>query len=113
MKIAETSVPAWRGCPIGRRHDFRAEALSMATQQWVVVVGDQHLHRIDAVVEDLEAAGLHVQQVLGILGQITGHAESAGTAEDPLRGRLAAVRGVESVAAAQQYSVGPPDAELQ
>ena len=85
----------------------------MTTQQWVVTVDDQHLHRLDAIVGDLEAAGLHVEQVLRSLGQITGHAESAGTAEGTVQESLTAVTGVESVASAQQFSVGPPDSEIQ
>lgn len=85
----------------------------MAAQQWVVTVDDEHLHRLDAIVEDLESAGLHVEQVLRALGQITGRAQSAGTAEGSVQGKLAAVGGVESVEAVQQYRVGPPDAEIQ
>lgn len=85
----------------------------MARQQWVVTVGDEHLHRLDAIVDDLEAAGLHVEQVLRVLGQITGRAEAADSAEGSLQRRLSTVTGVESVDSARQHSVGPPDAEIQ
>ena len=47
----------------------------MVGQQWVVTVGDEHLHRLDAIVDELKAAGLQVDQVLRILGQITGRAD--------------------------------------
>ena len=85
----------------------------MARQRWVVTVGDEHLHRLDAIVDDLEAAGLHVEQVLRVLGQITGRAEAADSAEGSLQRRLSTVIGVESVDSARQHSVGPPDAEIQ
>lgn len=82
----------------------------MVGQQWVVTVGDEHLHRLDAIVDELEAAGLQVDQVLRILGQITGRADAA---EGALHRRLSTVTGVESVDSARQHSVGPPDAEIQ
>ncbi|MGO1548820.1 MAG: hypothetical protein ACTHWO_03275 [Nesterenkonia sp.] len=78
-----------------------------------MTVGDEHLHRLDAIVDELEAAGLQVDQVLRILGQITGRADAADTAEGALHRRLSTVTGVESVDSARQHSVGPPDAEIQ
>ncbi|GAA4836267.1 hypothetical protein [Garicola koreensis] len=85
----------------------------MARQQWIVTVRDDHRDQIDTVIGELEAAGLQVEQVLGILGQITGRAGTVGSDEGTVHSRLSAVAGVESVDSAQQYSVGPPDAEIQ
>lgn len=85
----------------------------MAAQQWVVTVSDDHRDQIDTVIGDLEAAGLHVEQVLGMLGKITGRTDTVGSDAGTVRRRLSAVDGVESVDSTQQYSVGPPDAGVQ
>lgn len=90
----------------------------MRGQEWVITVGDQELHRLDEIVAELESAGLEVIRVLRSLGQITGRtqAETAGEArpDGAVASELfAAVSGVDSVDAAQQYRINPPDAEIQ
>jgi hypothetical protein len=72
-----------------------------------VTVGDDHRDGLDAVVENLRASGLRVDQVLGTLGIVTGSASD--DALDALRG----VEGVASVDAQLTHRLPPPDADVQ
>jgi hypothetical protein len=74
----------------------------MDEQVIVTVTGD-----IDAVVEQLRAAGMNVGQVLGEIGIVTGSVDSER------RTALAAVAGVVAVEPAQRVQLEPPDAEVQ
>lgn len=81
----------------------------MAAQEWVITVSDQYVECLDEVVSDLEAVGLRTSGVLRSLGQITGETASTQESADSVRQELAAVDGVASVDAAQQYRVPPID----
>ncbi|WP_120003032.1 hypothetical protein [Nesterenkonia muleiensis] len=90
----------------------------MSEKEWIVTVDDQDLHRLDEIVAELESAGLEVIRVLRSLGQVTGRTQTkdavgGSAAEDSAPEPLAAVSGVVSVDAVQQYSIKPPDAEVQ
>ena len=68
----------------------------------VTVTGDA-----DAVAEQLRAAGVNVEQVLGEIGVITGSVPAGR------RAALADVPGVLSVEAEQGFQLPPSDAEIQ
>lgn len=90
----------------------------MSEKEWIVTVDDQDLHRLDEIVAELESAGLEVIRVLRSLGQVTGRTQTEDAvggsgAEDSAPEPLAAVSGVVSVDAVQQYSIKPPDAGVQ
>lgn len=88
----------------------------MAEQQWVITVDEEHLEGIDAVVTELEAAGLVVDRVLRSLGQITGHTQTSPGVQTQTAGAapsFSAVPGVASADGAQRHHIAPPDAEVQ
>jgi len=68
----------------------------------VTVSGDA-----DAVAQELRAAGMSVDQVLGAAGVVTGSV-AAGK-----RASLADLSGVASVEAEHAFQIAPPDAEVQ
>lgn len=73
----------------------------------VVSVDDDHLGQIDEVVERLQAAGMHVEQVLHPVGVIT------GSVDDPRLTLLSAVPGVAAVEPQRAFRLPPPDADIQ
>ena len=77
------------------------------TVGYIVTVQSQYLGRVQEVTELLESAGMHVERVLGTLGQIIGRAE-----EDK-RPTLAGVEGVQSVDPQRQFRIPPPESEIQ
>ena len=72
-----------------------------------VTVGDDHRATLDGVVENLRASGMEVEQVLGMLGIVTGSAPAE--ALDALRG----VEGVASVDEQLTHRLPPPDSPVQ
>lgn len=72
-----------------------------------VTVDDDHLASIDAIVDQLRAAGMQVDQVLRPVGVITGSV--AGSK----RASVDAVPGVAAVEDETSYQIAPPDAEVQ
>lgn len=105
------------GAGLSRVPDFAQLAggglrAAMAEQEWVITVKDAHLHRLDEVVADLEAAGLRVERVLKMLGQVTGRTVTTEKTPDEDRASLASAAGVASVDAAVQHRLRPaPDGE--
>ncbi|GAB3843183.1 hypothetical protein [Nesterenkonia populi] len=85
----------------------------MAEKEWVITVKDDHLHRLDEVVAELEAAGLRVDRVLSLLGQVTGRTSMDEEAPDAGRASLCSALGVASVDAAVQHRLDPPDSAVQ
>ncbi|MGJ9373657.1 hypothetical protein [Nesterenkonia sp. CF4.4] len=88
----------------------------MTEQQWIITVDEEHLDGIDAVVTELEAAGLVVDRVLRSLGQITGHTSASQGVQTQTSGgspSFSAVPGVASADGAQRHHIAPPDAEVQ
>jgi methylmalonyl-CoA mutase cobalamin-binding subunit len=73
----------------------------------VVIVTGAHRAQIEQVTDALRAAGLHVTQVLGQLGQVVG-----AVAEDRLDA-LRAVDGVQSVDRSGKVRIAPPDSSVQ
>lgn len=71
----------------------------------VVTVDDKHLDSLPDVVEQLRDRGLQVEQVLEMLGTVTGTAADA----DALR----TVEGVQSVSQEESYQISPPEEEIQ
>ena len=73
-----------------------------------VSIDDAHLGSMPSVVRELQARGLHVEQVLDVLGVVTGSFddEACGHA---LRG----VPGVSSVDGSLTYQLPPPTADVQ
>jgi precorrin-6B methylase 2 len=72
-----------------------------------VTVADSHRTDPDAVARRLELAGMQVEQILTVVGIITG-----SVAEE----QIAALEAVEGVAAIERqtgFQLPPPDAEVQ
>jgi hypothetical protein len=72
-----------------------------------VTVADSHAGDVGAVAQRLELAGMQVEQVLTVLGIITGSVDET---------RATALEAVEGVAAIEQqtgFQLPPPDAEVQ
>lgn len=84
-----------------------AEDVEAEDVEVVVVLGDDALDRLDAVVESLAAQGLAVTGVQAALGTVSGH-----VARSALQG-LSAVAGVEAVEQARTFQLPPPDADVQ
>lgn len=72
-----------------------------------VTVDDDRLADIDSVADDLRAAGLTVDQVLGAVGIITGSAPA------DKRRSVERVAGVSAVEDENTFQLPPPDAEIQ
>ena len=77
------------------------------TTRITVTIDDDHLARADEVADQLRAAGMTVEQVLGTVGIITG---SVGPDQ---RASLEAVPGVAAVEDETTFQIAPPDAEVQ
>ncbi len=77
------------------------------TTRITVTIDDDHLARADEVADQLRAAGMTVEQVLGTVGIITG---SVGPGQ---RASLEAVPGVAAVEDETTFQIAPPDAEVQ
>jgi hypothetical protein len=75
--------------------------------QLSVTVDDGHLPALDAVVAQLRAHGMQVEQVLEGLGVVTGSAPST------VRDALTAVEGVVSVDEQLTHRLPPPDSPVQ
>lgn len=71
-----------------------------------VTVDAEHLDRIDAIVAALERRGMHVGQVHGAVGVISGTVDGDGRS-------LGAVPGVSSVEEARTFRIPRPDAPVQ
>jgi hypothetical protein len=72
-----------------------------------VTVDDVHRERIEAVADQLRAAGMRIQQVLPTLGIIT------GTIPENRPGAIANVTGVVQVEDQETFQLPPPDADIQ
>ena len=72
-----------------------------------VTVHDDHLGRIEALADQLRAAGMQVDQVLSSIGIITGEVT------DAQRRAIAGLPGVAAVENQQEYQLPPPDADIQ
>ncbi len=77
------------------------------TSRITVTIDDDHVSRANEVADQLRAAGMTVEQVLGTVGIITGSVESAQ------RASLEAVPGVAAVEEETTFQIAPPDAEIQ
>ncbi|MDQ4105125.1 MAG: ketohydroxyglutarate aldolase [Actinomycetota bacterium] len=72
-----------------------------------VTVGDDHVGDIAGVAEQLQAAGMNVDQVLDAVGIITGSVPSER------RDALERLPGVAAVEGEHSFQIPPPDAEVQ
>jgi hypothetical protein len=73
-------------------------------RRWIVTLSGER--PVDAVADDVKAAGLEVRDVLAFTGTIVGEGTEA-TAEQ-LRG----VAGVQDVSPDLEVNIGPPDAKV-
>lgn len=73
----------------------------------IITVQEQYLNRVPQVIHELENVGLTVDQVLGTLGQVIGHAT------EPHVHGLSGVAGVESVVPERRIVIAPPDSAIQ
>ena len=69
----------------------------------IVTVGDERLDKLQDVVGELEDSGLVVEDVLEVIGQVTGTVESSVQVE-----HLRAVSGVEAVETERIVQLPPP-----
>ena len=72
-----------------------------------VTVGDDHVGDIARVVSQLKAEGMTVDQVLEVVGMITGSVPSER------RAAIEGLPGVVSVENEHTFQIPPPDAEVQ
>lgn len=77
------------------------------TSRITVTIDDDHVSRANEVADQLRAAGMTVEQVLGTVGIITGSADAGQ------RASLEAVPGVAAVEEETTFQIAPPDAEIQ
>ncbi len=77
------------------------------TTRITVTIDDDHLARADQVADQLRAAGMTVEQVLGTVGIIT------GSVDPSQRASLEAVPGVAAVEDEMTFQIPPPDADIQ
>jgi hypothetical protein len=72
-----------------------------------VTVADSHAGALDDLAGRLAQAGMQVEQVLGVLGVVTGRLE------DEQLAAIARLPGVAAVEEQATYGLAPPDAEIQ
>jgi len=72
-----------------------------------VTVDDAHLGQVANLADQLSSAGMHVEQVLGEVGIITGSAPSEA------RAALEGLAGVSAVESDNSFQLPPPDSEVQ
>lgn len=77
------------------------------TSRITVTIDDDHVPRANEVADQLRAAGMTVEQVLGTVGIITGSVDAGQ------RASLEAVPGVAAVEEETTFQIAPPDAEIQ
>ena len=75
--------------------------------QVTVSIDDAHLEQIDQVSNQLEAAGLTIEQTLSTVGVVTGSVDS-----DKMSA-LSEVTGVDSVEIDQTITLPPPGSDVQ
>jgi hypothetical protein len=73
----------------------------------IVSVDDDHLERLDAVVDGLRSAGMTVEATLPSLGAV------AGCVSQMHLGDIRSVEGVEAVEASREVALAPPDSPVQ
>lgn len=73
----------------------------------MVSVADEYVDDLPAVVAGLRRAGLVVDEVLEVIGAVTGSIDADATAD------LESVPGVASVERQRSYKLPPPDSDLQ
>lgn len=84
-----------------------AESSDSNDAKVTVTVADEHLDRTGAVVEQLRAAGMNVEQVLDAIGMVTGSIPAEQ------RPSIEALPGVAAVEEETTFQLPPPDSEVQ
>jgi hypothetical protein len=79
----------------------------MTDQKITVTIADDHVSQAADVADQLRAAGMNVEQVLGAAGVITGSLAGAR------RQSIEALPGVAAVEDETSFQIAPPDAEVQ
>lgn len=73
----------------------------------VVSIDDKHLGDLRAIVEELEKAGMEIQEVLDVARVVTGHIHFSKLRDLPK------VSGVEHVEAGRKIQIPPPESSIQ
>jgi methylmalonyl-CoA mutase cobalamin-binding subunit len=73
----------------------------------VVSVDDEHLRSMEGVVEELQAAGLRIEETMEGLGTV------AGSIEPSKLESLTHVQGVAGVEESQTFHLPPPESDVQ
>ena len=79
----------------------------MSTVNLLISLDDEHIEQISEVIQNLKAAGLHVEQTMTQLGVITGSCDAAKVEA------ISQVKGVSHVETEQKYQIAPPDSDIQ
>lgn len=72
-----------------------------------IAVDENHIDRILEVAQNLQSAGMNVEQVLEKLGIITGSSDSEKVES------LSKIEGVSHVELSREYKLAPPESDLQ
>jgi len=72
-----------------------------------VTVGDDHLDKIDDVAAELRRRGMHIDQMLGAVGVIS------GSVPDEVQSQLGSVAGVEAVEKTASFQLPHRDSPVQ
>ena len=79
----------------------------MALVNVIISIDDEHLAEITSVAEILQQAGFELDQILDLLGIIS------GTCEENRLNDLRQISGVAAVEIDQNYQLSPPDSAVQ
>lgn len=79
----------------------------MSRVNLIISVDDEHRDRLLEVVEELQAAGMKVEQWMEQIGVVQGSVDSAQV------GVLSRVKGVAHVEPLQGYQLAPPESDIQ
>ncbi|MDZ8239290.1 MAG: ketohydroxyglutarate aldolase [Nostoc sp. ChiQUE01a] len=72
-----------------------------------IAVDENYIDQIQEVAQNLQSAGMNVEQLLDKLGIITGSIDSAKVEA------LSKVEGVSHVEISREYKLAPPESDLQ
>lgn len=86
---------------------FPSGSLGIMDERITVTVGDNHIADAHGVAEQLTAAGMHVDQVLGAVGIIT------GSVPPERRAALEQLPAVAAVEGEHRFQIPSPEADVQ
>lgn len=79
----------------------------MSKVNLLISINDDYMERIPEVIQNLQSAGLNVEQSMEQLGIITGSCDQEKV------DALSHVKGVSNVEPSREYQLPPPDSDIQ